>query len=50
MELSGSETVDTVIDLLQMFRDISPLFCLSAEILARVIEASTILRLEVSDC
>ena len=41
------DLIDGVVDTLQMFRDITPIFCLAAEVLARLIEANATVRKEV---
>lgn len=42
------ESVDLLVDVLQMFRDIGPVFCLAAEALCRLIESHKQLKDEVS--
>lgn len=43
------ETIEVLVDVLQMFRDINPIFCLASEILTRLIQSSDIIRAQVSE-
>jgi hypothetical protein len=42
------DAVDLLVDLLQMFRDIRSIFCLTSEILCRLVDSALLIHHEVS--